>query len=144
MPLIKQQTTRSIFSNRKMKCQICSTISYVTIRSQIALTIHIHVTKWIVINWRKKKKKIRRKVLGELMNNLRTKRLIDLLNIFLIGMKMSKDCEVIWEENINSKLVKHVRQRLCVSQNVENLLKQLPKVCWIIWKEKINAGILAN
>lgn len=92
----------------------------------------------------KKEKKIRRKVLGELMNNLRTKRLIDLLNIFLIGMKMSKDCEVIWEENINSKLVKHVRQRLCVSQNVENLLKQLPKVCWIIWKEKINAGILAN
>lgn len=43
----------------------------------------------------KKEKKIRRKVLGELMNNLRTKRLIDLLNIFLIGMKMSKDCEVI-------------------------------------------------
>lgn len=29
------------------------------------------------------------------MNNLRTKRLIDLLNIFLIGMKMSKVCEVI-------------------------------------------------
>lgn len=86
-----------------MKCQTCSTISYVTIRSQIALTIHIHVTKCIVINWRKKQKRIRRKVLEELMDNLRTKRSIDLLNTFLIGMKVSKDCEVIWEENINSK-----------------------------------------